>query len=157
MSREKTNSITHLVKIVAEEVIAGRVNKTWESIDGWSDKIIALKQRLRDSEAKYKRVGDHQVVLSDKINTLEKQVKKLFAKSDEMPEFAKECLDSIQSNLEKAGRVWTMEEDAILIHEVRTAVATIAKSHQRSAGAIRNRIEDKIIKINALGKGCLSV
>ena len=126
--REKTDSITHLVKIVAREVFEDQVGELYTV---WDGKI-------------------------DRITILERQVRKLFALSNEvLTEEVLKRFNSIQSNLEKAGRVWSKDEDELLVWEVRTAVATIAKSHQRSKGAIRDRISQKIIQLNALGEGCL--
>jgi len=49
----------------------------------------------------------------------------------------------IQSSLEKAGAPWTTSEDELLCHEVRCAVAQIAKNHGRSFSAIQCRMKDK--------------
>ena len=88
--RKKTNSITHLVKIVAEEVFDKRMNEI----------------------------------------------------SQQTPE---KFLESIQSDLTKAGQIWSTEENQMLIDEVRVAVATIAKNHQRTVGSIIARVQDQSI------------
>ena len=89
-TRQKTNSITHLVKIVAEEVFHD-----------------LMKKRPQQTP--------------------------------------REFLDLIQSDLEMAGQKWSKAEDQMLIDEVRVAVATIAKNHQRTIGAIVARVQDQSI------------
>ena len=58
-------------------------------------------------------------------------------------EYGEKYLNNITSSLEKAGRPWTLEEDSLLVQEVRTAVAQIAKNHGRSIIAITSRIDQK--------------
>ena len=89
--RDSSNSITHLVRIVAEEVF----NELWE------------KKRKED-----KSLADF-------------------------------FCETIQTNVEKAGRPWGLEEDNLLMEEIKTAVAQIALNHKRSRGAIESRIRQK--------------
>ncbi len=92
MEREKTNSITELVKIVAREEIE-------------------------------KYVG----------NGLEGVLKDICLTS----------ISSLTSALRKAGEHWTPYEDNLLSTEVQVALAQIAKSHDRTVGAIIARIKHK--------------
>ena len=102
MSREKTNSITHLVKVVAREEIA------------------TFTRELRAAN-------------SCQCEDLSKQLSAMGIK----------FLGEIQTSLEKVGEKWTQEEDTLLIYEVRTALAQIAKNHSRSIGAIRARVNQQ--------------
>ena len=102
MEREKTNSITHLVKIVAREV---------------------FNEEFRDRSMK---LSVDRLRIEDEIRSL-----------------GTDFLGKIQTSLEKAGRLWSREEDALLEQEVRTAVAQIAKNHSRSIVAITSRISQK--------------
>lgn len=106
--REKSNSVTHLVKIVAREVIA--------------ENDIAAKQlveRIRDLE---KSIGNLNLKIGTSLH---------------------EAIDTVKSTLENAGGIWSRFEDQSLVHEVDMALATIAKNHKRSVGAIRVRINQK--------------
>lgn len=100
--RDKTNSITHLVKIVAKEVF-------YEEWDKRATNLTVQKNIFEDT----------------------------------VRDLGHEYLGKIQTSLEKAGRVWPREEDALLEQEVRTALAQIAKNHSRSIVAIRSRIDQK--------------
>lgn len=89
--RKTSNSITHLVKIVAAEV--------------FDEKMEERNQKFYTRELRF-------------------------------------CTD-IKSSVEKAGQLWTEDEDDLLIQEVRTAVDQIAQNHHRSVGAIGSRINQK--------------
>ena len=112
--REKSGSITHLVKIVAEEVFE---KLTADKFRGLADHVNKL----------FVEQSSH-----DSLHTLEM-----------LGRVGNEFCRDIKSSLEKAGRPWTSEEDALLVQEIKTAVAQCAVNHQRSRGSIRARIEDK--------------
>ena len=90
-------------------------------------KVIALEV----NKPRFKRI-------EDKINQLEEKIEFALLNTD-----VKEMVKSIQSSCIRAGDVWTRREDSILAHEVEMAIATIAKSHDRSYGAITARINHK--------------
>ncbi len=94
MEREKTNSITHLVKVVAREEIEN-------------------------------------YMLTHKINL------------DHLEDLTTQLLSDVISTCEKTGAKWERDEDALLIQEVRAAIAQIAKNHSRSIHAIKCRIDQK--------------
>jgi len=96
--REKTNSITHLVKMVAAEVFK-------EEFERREKERIIHKASMRDMENR--------------------------------------LCQAISTNVEKAGRPWSEEEDSLLLQELKTAVAQIALNHKRSRGAISSRIRQK--------------
>lgn len=96
--REKSSSITQLVKTVAKEVNEHRIRSVEERMS-----------RIETQAAGWVGMGT---------------------------EFHKR----IESDLRKAGEFWTDSEHQILVEEVATAIATIAKNHHRSHGAIRARI-----------------
>ena len=99
MEREKSNSLTQLVKIVAREV---------------AKEELTLHCTLQP----------HVSGLS-------------------ITELGKQCLNDVKSSLASAGASWTKSEDELLFEEVRIAIAQIAKNHNRSMGAIKERIIDK--------------
>ena len=107
MNRESTNSITHLVKIVAEEVVMdvlereGFTNKPWDQL--YSNQIL---QTIRDT--------------------------------------AKDHLESVSYNVERAGYSWDSEEREIFRQEITTAIAQIAKNHKRTMGAVRAALKRAI-------------
>jgi hypothetical protein len=103
MSREKTDSITHLVKIVAREEIRSYL------VD-------------RHSPAAEEVARSHRKL------------------SERLDELGERFMGDIQTSLERAGGTWLKEEDTLLVQEVRTALAQIAKNHARSIVAIRSRI-----------------
>ena len=96
--REKSSSITHLVKMVAREVCE-------EMIEELKKGIIVYRINLTEAENSF-------------------------------------C-ETIQANVGKAGWTWSDEEDKSLVQEVKTAIAQIALSHERSRGAISSRIIQK--------------
>ncbi len=96
MTREKTDSITHLVKIVAGEVFDRKIKEY-----------------------------DHKGATEETV--------------------IRNMLGNITSSLKEAGLTWLPREDALLIDEVRIAVAQIAKNHSRSIVAIESRIRHKDI------------
>ncbi len=102
--REETNSITHLVKIVATEVCKG---------------LMAEMNFIERLEHLEKRPFQKNVISSE------------------------DFIGKIQSSLAKAGDYWSAAEDDLLVQEVETALAQIAKNHQRSISAIGCRIEQK--------------
>lgn len=55
----------------------------------------------------------------------------------------KKRIDRIQSDLKKAGDMWTTAEDIALAYEVRAAIASMAQNHGRSIGAIVSRVLQK--------------
>ncbi len=119
--REESRSITHLVKIVAEEVchkLLGEHYTAWHTNDGKVVEKVMAKH--------YEKCHMHQP------NSLE-----------QLGRMGNEFCATIKSTLEKAGRPWSNEEDALLVQEIKTAVAQAAVNHQRSRGSIRARIEDK--------------
>jgi hypothetical protein len=107
--REETSSITHLVKIVAEEVVMevlereGLTNRPWET--GFITGIL---------------------------NTVKST--------------AKEHLENVSSSVERAGFTWDAAEKEMFNQEITTAVAQIAKNHQRTMGAIRAALKKAIIE-----------
>lgn len=105
--REKSNSITHLVKIVAEEVFIER-DKHFEYL------LETYHRRISKLERKPAALVDHSALIKE-----------------------------IASNLEKAGKYWSKNEDQLLVDELKTAIATIAKNHSRSRSAIASRIIQK--------------
>lgn len=56
---------------------------------------------------------------------------------------AQDFINSVQKNVEKAGRPWIPEEDDLLNQEVKTAIAQIAINHKRSLSAIKSRMLQK--------------
>lgn len=106
--REKTDSITHLVKIVAEEVTLGYFNKFHEKLDILEEDIDVLK-----------------------AFNCKKVVHKIDMAEAEQRVLA-QLIGNIESSVKKAGNYWTKEEDFLLVQEIRTAIAQIAQNHQRS-------------------------
>ena len=101
--REKTDSITHLVKIVAKEVF----NNKSENINFKFNQLV------------------------DRVSRLETQLLK------------HETSEKIILEMERAGECWTEQEDAMLRAELKIAMTVIAKTHDRSYGAITSRIGQK--------------
>lgn len=102
LKRQSSNSITHLVKIVAKEVVEEE-----------------LERRYRG------------------------QMKSDLDIWQQMQELGETFMGNVQSSLEKAGKPWNTTEDLLLQQEIRTALAQIAKNHQRSVGAIKARIKQE--------------
>lgn len=62
---------------------------------------------------------------------------------EEMTKLGDQLLNRLVSNLEKAGTPWLPAEEELLEQEFRAAIATIAKNHQRSIGAINERLRKR--------------
>ena len=129
--REKTDSITHLVKIVAEEVYK-------KYMSNYKEKIYPHIKEL------YAQI--------DKLNTKTPGINHHL----ESPHCR--CIDTpIENDLSNAGVGWDDFEDKLLETELRQAIQKIAISHKRSTRSINSRISQKIVKTNGLEGRCFNL
>ena len=84
------------------------------------------------------------IVAREVVEEYMKEKVRLFHRS------ADDVCREMQFTMEKAGRKWSPDEDELLLTEIKTAIAQMAKNHGRSYTAIRLRVQDKDI----FGKNC---
>ncbi len=117
-TRPKTNSITHLVKIVAKEVCD-------ESMHSRYQHIMLMKNEINDLKSAVKKLQE--ILFTVKVTNLNIDTK--------------EALKKVHNDLLKAGGLWTDDEDTLLERELNVAVNAMAANHQRSKGAIKSRLQ----------------
>ncbi len=141
--RLKTNSITHLVKIVAEEVFEECMEKHSTPIH-----FIVINNRVNELQDKYEKLDKklstkpHVIEidrLSMRIAELSKKMENV--KITNLHIDTKEALKKLNNDLLKAGGLWTDDEDTLLERELNVAVNAMAANHQRSKGAIKSRLQ----------------
>ena len=120
--RDKTNSITHLVKIVAEEVFD-------ENIESFDEKIKDIFNRLVKIEFNIKELKENIDVKTPEYVEQQCEMTSLFAP-----------LGRIENNKENKYKTWYSSEDDLLKQEFEQLILKIAMAHKRSPGAIRSRI-----------------
>ena len=76
--------------------------------------------------------------LEEQVSQLEEKIDYTIYNMD-----GKGLVQAVHSSLKNAGDMWNQMEDALLVDEIAMAIATIAKNHGRSNGAIRARINHK--------------
>lgn len=112
MSRLKTNSIGHLVQIMAREVFH-------EEMEKYSSSHLDLEERM--------------IFMQEDINKIAKD-------HQELIEQIGNRTTNIYHNVRKstnAWNVWTHEEKETLRKEYEAAISTIASNHKRSDASIR--------------------
>jgi hypothetical protein len=110
-NRDKTNSITHLVKIVADEVFAARYDAKVEEFNGYTARV------MKD--------------LINKVNFLMRHA------VGDMPPID-DCPDEWQ--MPNAGSFWSDDEEAGLHRDFKKAVKWMANRQGRTTGAIEARL-----------------
>lgn len=122
--REKTTSVTHLVKIVAEEVVLGMVQK----------EQIPCIEDLRNAEDGLKAL---ELTTENRLKRIEAEL----SLEETLPDIA--ATDESWST-DKAGLTWSNNEDKELEENVELALKWIAKQHNRSVGGVRARVKRTI-------------
>ena len=115
-TRESSNSITHLVKIVAQEVIKEELGKVYEALhESASEHTIATNKRLA--------VIEQELCLTD------------------IPEIEN---TPTSWNAENAGQKWDRDEEYELANDWSIALAWLARRRKRSVGSIDARLRHLI-------------
>ena len=115
--RESTNSITHLVKIVAREEIKKK----------HLDLLKVVQSLAREQKRMKLKINELSRITDCKIAAL--------AYSYKIKKLPEE-----ENIMENAGDPWNFVEDNLLSGEINSYVNTLATQHSRSADAIRTRI-----------------
>lgn len=109
-SREKTNSITHLVKIVAKEVVE-------ELLQGRENVQASMEKEIKS--------------LRRKVNFLQ------YCLQDEVPSI-EDCPEEWKKD--NAGAFWDRNQEDDLLCDMKLAVKWMASRHRRTPGAIEARL-----------------
>jgi hypothetical protein len=134
--RPKTNSITHLVKIVAEEVVTAALEKRGAPIDKTSIEC-AILENVSDHIQPIKNVLK---LVNIRLGRLERVLGALSA-LDPQPD-----IDATPEDWEKAYHraPWGQAEEGELSEQFNKAVKWMASQHGRTEVAIRCRLSEMI-------------
>jgi hypothetical protein len=130
-NRPKTNSITHLVKIVAEEVVQAALENRHAQID-------EARMRAAMDDAAGRIVKDEVAPLKTMMRLLNMRLLNLECGGD-IPDLG-EVSDQWECHM--AGCYWDEHEEGDLLKEFDRAVKWIAAQHGRTDVAIRCRLTD---------------
>jgi len=131
-SREKTNSITELVKIVAREIFEELMNKRFRHNTKWRDEI---QDTITNHHAALEK-------MEAKFNIIFHTIRHgKFFKNEPYSDYKKR----IKVKPVRHGEPWNHNEDMLLVDEYNIAIHKIAISHGRSIGGIKGRIAQKEI------------
>jgi len=134
--RPRTNSITHLVKIVAEEVVTAALEKRGVQIDKASVEC-AILENISDHVQPIKNVLK---LVNIRLGKLERVLGALSA-LDPQPD-----IDVTPEDWERAyhGASWGQAEEAELTKRFDKAIKWMAAQHGRTEVAIRCRLQEMI-------------
>lgn len=143
--REKTNSITHLVKTVAREVfrdmftdstaphtVLGAMGADIRSLNMGADTLQLRVRALEQKDVKVETLLTRMRHLSSRCNVLEQNIAD---KRDDSGE------DIVLPLLSRRGQMWTVMERTQLDRELQTFISATAGKHGRTARSIRCRLE----------------
>ncbi len=146
MPREKSSSVTHLVKTIAEEVYNSKYgsfevrlmelekaspamlsNETVRGIEGC---IATINHRLDKLEQEVEQEGTHATIgrLAARVKNLEQEKQDQKATHRQLPDCNRASLD------------WSNDEDKMLEDYIAHTISTLVALHRRTPWAIKCRI-----------------